>query len=278
MNAGELVGMLEKHYASPPSKPDAGLLIKELQAPHSLRRADALWCPITTQGRGAIIGHEIKVSRADLITELRDPTKADTWAKYCHKWWLVISDEKFLEGLDIPDWWGVLVPPKRANTRFMHVVQKAPPLKPAASLMQEAWGTIYARVAFGTRAQQFTNESNQRQIASLTKQLSEARASIREANLALGQEGVGRRGATKVAEIISAVERLGGYGDDIELPLRGLSWQVEAEDVARGILRAKALEHAEDEIDAGIAVALARAESSIKALKAMKRTAPPVSV
>lgn len=59
-------------------------------------------------GLGSIIGHEIKVSRSDWLTELRDPTKAEAWARYCHCWWLVAPPEVVRD--DLPDGWGLLVP------------------------------------------------------------------------------------------------------------------------------------------------------------------------
>ncbi len=67
-------------------------------------------------------GFEIKISREDLKKELRDPAKADNIGRYCHFWWLVLSDEKLMEGLAIPEAWGILVP----RARVLRVVRKAP--------------------------------------------------------------------------------------------------------------------------------------------------------
>lgn len=57
---------------------------------------------------GSIHGHEVKVSRSDWLTELRDPTKAEAWARHCHHWWLVAPREVVRD--DLPDGWGLLVP------------------------------------------------------------------------------------------------------------------------------------------------------------------------
>lgn len=57
---------------------------------------------------GSIHGHEVKVSRSDWLAELRDPTKAEAWARHCHHWWLVAPREVVRD--DLPAGWGLLVP------------------------------------------------------------------------------------------------------------------------------------------------------------------------
>lgn len=59
--------------------------------------------------RQSIHGFEVKVSRSDWLTELKDPTKAEAWARYCHYFWLVVSDKSIVRD-DLPDGWGLLVP------------------------------------------------------------------------------------------------------------------------------------------------------------------------
>lgn len=128
MTAEALIGQLRRHYL-PEGRPPAGLFATEIQAPNSTRRADALWMPLTETG-GGLIGFEVKVSRVDVINELADPTKADAWARYCSRWWLVVPDPALIEGLDIPDAWGVMSPPSGRRTRSMTVCRVAPPLQP----------------------------------------------------------------------------------------------------------------------------------------------------
>lgn len=59
-------------------------------------------------GVASVIGHEIKVSRADYLAELRHLTKADAWSRYCNYWWIVAP--KGVVRADLPDGWGLLVP------------------------------------------------------------------------------------------------------------------------------------------------------------------------
>lgn len=54
-------------------------------------------------------GHEVKVSRSDWLTELRDPDKAEAFRRYCDYWWLVVSDKLIVKPGELPDGWGLLV-------------------------------------------------------------------------------------------------------------------------------------------------------------------------
>lgn len=129
MTASDLVAALRRHYL-PESKPPGGVFATEIGSPDGRRRADALWMPLTTSGGTELIGHEVKVSRADVLVELQDPTKAEPWLQYCGRWWLTVSDPALVDGLDIPDAWGIMAPPSGRRTRSMTVIRPAPALRP----------------------------------------------------------------------------------------------------------------------------------------------------
>lgn len=74
--------------------------------------------------------YEVKISRSDVIREMKDPTKANAVGKYAHHWWLVISDEKIIKDVLIPEAWGILVPTVRGGSRMLTEYRKAPKLKP----------------------------------------------------------------------------------------------------------------------------------------------------
>jgi len=57
----------------------------------------------------ALHGHEVKVSRSDWLTELRDPTKAEAIKRYMHHWWLVVSDVSIVKPGELPEGWGLMV-------------------------------------------------------------------------------------------------------------------------------------------------------------------------
>ena len=108
----------------------SGLLLSEIQAPNSDRRADAIWMSART---AVISGYEIKVTRQDLLSELRDPTKCEPWLKYCDYWWLAVGHASIVDGLmdQIPADWGVCTPPTSPTRRMFTVLRDAPKLVPA---------------------------------------------------------------------------------------------------------------------------------------------------
>jgi hypothetical protein len=132
--AADVIAMLRRHYVPDEARP-AGVFAPEIQAPDSTRRADLIWMPTTlaggaVNGRTELHGHEVKVTRQDVQVELADPTKAEPWAQYCTRWWLVVLHPSLIEGLVIPAAWGVLAPPSGRRTRALTVVREAPHLRP----------------------------------------------------------------------------------------------------------------------------------------------------
>ncbi|MGL5442043.1 MAG: hypothetical protein ACRDDJ_06215, partial [[Mycobacterium] stephanolepidis] len=57
----------------------------------------------------ALHGHEVKVSRADWLAELRAPEKSHTIKRYMHYWWLVVPDPGIVKATELPEDWGLLV-------------------------------------------------------------------------------------------------------------------------------------------------------------------------
>lgn len=130
--AADLLAVLRRHYL-PDGRPPGGVFAAEIESPDGKRRADAVWMPTTWAGQRELIGHEIKVSRADVQVELADPTKHDAWARYCHRWWLVVLSPALVDGLDVPEHWGIMAPPSGRRTRSMTIVRPAPKLTPVES-------------------------------------------------------------------------------------------------------------------------------------------------
>lgn len=55
-------------------------------------------------------GHEVKVSRADWLSELKRPEKAQAFTVYCDYWWLVVSDRSIVKPDELPAGWGLMAP------------------------------------------------------------------------------------------------------------------------------------------------------------------------
>lgn len=56
-----------------------------------------------------ILGFEIKVSRSDWLSELKDMSKSDEIMGYCDKWYLVVPDASIVQDGELPKNWGLLV-------------------------------------------------------------------------------------------------------------------------------------------------------------------------
>lgn len=91
-----------------------------------LRTADAMVVDLWPSTDNAIHGFEVKVSRSDWLTELKDPEKAEAFRPYVHHWWLVVPDATIVRD-DLPTGWGLLA--LGADGKLRQRV-RAPLLKP----------------------------------------------------------------------------------------------------------------------------------------------------
>ena len=197
--------MLRAHYIAP-RRPAAGYFCAELQAPTGNRRADAIWLPLTATARGQIIGHEIKVSRADVIAELADPGKSDAWSRYCTQWWLVIAGPSLIEGLDVPRGWGIMTPPSGRSKRLMTVLRPAPEHFPMEQTL--ALSTIMARMFWAgddTDAKIRFLTADRDQQAETARSLS---AQLRDAQGTIRSLGESPREQARVQEVLAAVNQV----------------------------------------------------------------------
>src|SRR6185312_1144625 len=73
------------------------------------RTADALVMGLWPSRGLHLEGFEVKCSRADVLKELRDPSKAEAFAQYCERWWLVLAEKSHIKDGELPEPWGLLV-------------------------------------------------------------------------------------------------------------------------------------------------------------------------
>jgi hypothetical protein len=79
------------------------------------RTADAIAMSLWPSRGLEIHGFEIKVSRSDWLKELNGTgKKAEEVAKYCDRWWIVVSDAAIVKENELPKTWGLMV--KRGAT------------------------------------------------------------------------------------------------------------------------------------------------------------------
>lgn len=200
----EMLDQLRAHYAGTPSKPIPGYFAEEIQAPDSARRADGLWLPLATSARGQIIGHEVKVSRQDVMVELADPMKAEAWGQFCDRWWLVVPDIALLRDLDIPDSWGIMTSPAKGK-RLMTIVRPAPLRKPNRDRL--GYATVLTRIFY-------QGDDQGTKLRSLERQLEAAHAQTERAE---------NREQALIAEMRAAGVRTSAPSDQVEARLRKLA-------------------------------------------------------
>lgn len=90
------------------------------------RSADAIAMSLWPS-RGLLLhGHEIKVSRADWLKELKQPEKAESICRFCDHWWVVAGDKSIVKDGELPPTWGLIV----LNGKGLVIKQQAPALSP----------------------------------------------------------------------------------------------------------------------------------------------------
>lgn len=258
--AKDLIDALRRHHEPPPSKPIGGYFVAEIQAPNSTRRADALWLPVNTAARGQITGYETKVTRADVVQELRDPMKADAWQKYCDYWYLVIPNGALVDGLDIPDSWGIMQPPMQAGRRTMTVVRKAPRLKPVDP--REALGTVLAKLVYGGDSMQTKLAAAENTAKWAQERLREADAELRSLRVASDQAAT--TGRYRVGEVLAHLERLADGGFWAAL------YALDSAQVASAILAAAQSDRYTDDARRTIDSAITSAERQVADLRKVR--------
>lgn len=88
------------------------------------RFADALVVSLWPSRGLELIGCEFKSSRSDLLTELKNPAKAEEIQRFCDRWYLVLGDKELIKEGELPETWG-LIAPKRSR---LGIIKKAPKL------------------------------------------------------------------------------------------------------------------------------------------------------
>ena len=71
-----------------------------------------------------LIGVEVKASKSDYHSELKNIDKTKAFKKYCQKWYIAVTDMSILEKKAPPDDWGII------DLERAKIIKKAPRLKP----------------------------------------------------------------------------------------------------------------------------------------------------
>jgi hypothetical protein len=137
VTAAEVLEALVRHYRKPGADRDGEILIPEVRAPGSGRRADLVCVGVASRGYRIDV-HEVKVTRADWLRELADPAKAEAWWHWCHQLWVVTPPGIVHDG-ELPPGWGLMELPPAGRRRFRIRVQAVTrdEMRPAMPLVVE---------------------------------------------------------------------------------------------------------------------------------------------
>lgn len=80
------------------------------QGEASIRYADGFAFGMFPSRGLEILGFEIKTSRSDWLTELKNHDKAEQFYEKCDKWYLVVSDKNIVQNGELPKGWGLIAP------------------------------------------------------------------------------------------------------------------------------------------------------------------------
>lgn len=128
-----LLDDLKAHYRKPGASQDGEVLVTEVTAPGSNRSCDLLRVGMWPSRGLSIDVHELKVSRSDWLRELNDPGKADAWWRFCSRFWIVAMPG-IVNATELPEGWGLMLPPNRVNARRFRAVVPAASREPEVSL------------------------------------------------------------------------------------------------------------------------------------------------
>ena len=104
LNSADVKALLRARYC----QPEWSIFFEVgLSTGSSSRYADAIAINLFTSHSHEIWGFEIKLSRSDWLSELKNPTKTEETSKYCNRWWIVAPSEVVKEN-EIPAGWGFL--------------------------------------------------------------------------------------------------------------------------------------------------------------------------
>lgn len=92
----------------------------------SKRHADAVVMSLWPSRGLTVTGVEIKVSRSDWVSELKQPEKADAIAKYVDHWYVAVSDASIVHKGELPPTWGLIA----CNWGKARIITPAPALSP----------------------------------------------------------------------------------------------------------------------------------------------------
>jgi len=105
----ELTERLRRRFAAPQwilcEEFEVPILNKQTGFRTGARRIDAM-AHALNPNKPCLFGFEIKVSRGDWLSELRDPEKSERFRRHCNAWYVVSPLKGVVKKEELPEGWG----------------------------------------------------------------------------------------------------------------------------------------------------------------------------
>lgn len=118
LGTGEVMALLRAQY---PSERGWAFFEEARNSPgfpRQVRSADGIALGLWPSLGLELLGFEVKVSRSDWRRELKDPSKAGEFQKWCDRWW-VVAPAGIVERAELPPTWGLLEVPEKGRKRLV---------------------------------------------------------------------------------------------------------------------------------------------------------------
>jgi hypothetical protein len=189
----DLLEALRRHYIPPMPMPGGMFLPEVTMERAGGQRVDALYIGFTSTRGHYLVGHELKVSRADWLHELAQPEKAEAWASQCHAFYLVVPDPSIVRDGELPPDWG-LMKPGRSKTRMDILVKAA-----IHSDRTPSWTTMHSILKKAdTERLTLVDDARRKERVALQDQLTQSARDLATARLEASQS----RRAREVVELL----------------------------------------------------------------------------
>lgn len=230
MDTAQLTLMLLEKYKEPEY-----LLLTEVPNATGMKKsrtADAMAFSLWPSRGLTITGFELKVSRSDWLKERDDPAKAESLARYCDFWYLVVADKNIVQNGELPATWGLIAPrgsklvvtkdatqlPSENISRgfLMSVLRRAFDSGKSAINLQAKLDESYRR-GYASGKAEHNNGSQQRIIAELERTIADFEMS---SGMKMTPWSAGR-----IGEIVHLLDKYGvaGFSKQIEIARDNLS-------------------------------------------------------
>ena len=223
--ANHIRGLLTKRFC----QPEWAIFFEVASATGagSARYADAVAMNLWPSRGLAINGFEVKISRSDWQTELKNPAKAEAMARNCDYWWIVAAKGVVRDG-ELPPTWGLF----EVDGRGLTAKVQAPKLEtPAlsrtvmASLIRRC-GELDSQERWRLK-QEMTEQIRKDTAAEIETRVKQAtrdyvnlKSAVEQFESASGLTISGWDGGDRVGRAVAIVKRVGvseSYGAAIEL-------------------------------------------------------------